>query len=439
MQLSILNFDDIYDPTKVITSTDYIIGGNKKERFNDDGVFSERIFGENSDDTPIDTLGWIVFEKFKIIAPVYFERLKKVFKNKILNKILSYEMKTDEYGNLVPIDSNPIKFQNSGILGFINNFEEIVEEYANKEVPEYETVMNGYEQGLLFIDKIPVISAKLRPGMIISGSKNKNKNKSKTKPVLKYDDINGLYNFALEYSNKIKENIDEVENDDVKLSVFPMLYNLQDYCNRITLYIINNFLKEKKGILRKLIASTRVNYSARNVLTPRLKGNIDEVELPYLTFLELYKFPLINMIVRNEGITFNNAEIYINNCKRKFDKKLYRYMCELIKRSKNGICILLNRNPSIAIGSILMLRVASVKDDFTDLTISVSNNILSNLNADYDGDVLNIFALLTQDQKEYFKALRPSNLIIDKNNGKFDRGFSLGKDSRYGLEILTKI
>ena len=137
--------------------------------------------------------------------------------------------------------------------------------------------------------------------------------------------------------------------------------------------------------MRKLIASTRVNYSARNVLTPRLKGNIDEVELPYLTFLELYKFLLINMIVRNEGITFNNAEIYVNNCKRKFDKKLYRYMCELIKRSKNGICILLNRNPSIAIGSILMLRVASVKEDFTDLTISVSNNILSNLNADYDG------------------------------------------------------
>jgi hypothetical protein len=94
---------------------------------------------------------------------------------------------------------------------------------------------------------------------------------------------------------------------------------------------------------------------------------------------------------------------------------------------------------SIAIGSILELEVARVKDNFNDLTISVSNNILTNLNADYDGDVLNIFALLTKEEKEYFHRLKPSNLIIDKNNGKFDRGFSIGHDGRIGLEILTKI
>jgi hypothetical protein len=47
--------------------------------------------------------------------------------------------------------------------------------------------------------------------------------------------------------------------------------------------------------------------------------------------------------------------------------------------------------------------------------------------------------LLTQEQKHYFDTLKPTNLIIDKNNGKFDRGFSLSKDARYGLEILTKI
>lgn len=438
MHFNILNFDKIFNPDNVITSPEYI-SGTKKEKFNDDGLFSERIFGENSDDTPIDTIGWITFDKFKIISPLFFERLKKVLKNKILNKIISYEMKTDEHGQLVPVDSNPIKFQNLGIPGFIEHFEEIIEEYGNKEVPEYSVVMNAYDNGTLFIDKFPVISSKLRPGMVIKGSKNKNKNRKMTKTAVKYDDINGVYNFVINYSNKIKENIDNIDDIDIKLTTLPMMYNLQDYCNQVILYLINNFLKEKKGILRKLIASTRVNYSARNVLTPRLQGNINDVELPYLTFLELYRFLLINMIVKTEGITFNEAEEYFQNCKRKFDKKIYNYMNELIKNSEGGICILLNRNPSIAIGSILMLNVAAVKSDFSDLTISVSNNILTNLNADYDGDVLNIFALLTQDQKEYFKTLKPSNLIIDKNNGKFDRGFSLSKDSRYGLEILTKI
>lgn len=94
---------------------------------------------------------------------------------------------------------------------------------------------------------------------------------------------------------------------------------------------------------------------------------------------------------------------------------------------------------SINIGSILLLQVKSVKEDFNDLTISVSNNILSKPNADYDGDVLNIIALLSNSQKLAFEKLKPSNLIIDSNNGKFDRGFSLAKDARYGLELLNNI
>lgn len=439
MHFKIINYDDIFDATKVITSTDYMSNG-KKEKFNDDGLFSERIFGEVSDDTPLDTLGWVEFKNFKIISPLFYERIKKIIKNKNLNKILSYEMKTDEFGNLIPVEQNPIDFQNSGIPGFIKNFKEIMKEYGNNEIPEYEVVRQAYENGTLFINKFPIISSKLRPGQIIKGSKNKNKNnKKKTKPIIKYDDINGLYNFIVEYSNKINSCIGDIEDNDIKLTVYPMLYNLQDYANQVFKYIINNFLKEKKGVLRKLIASTRVNYSARNVLTPRLKGNINDVELPYLTFLELFRFPLINMMVKAEGITYNEADNYIQNCKRYFDKKLYNYMNELIKNSKDGVCILLNRNPSIAIGSIFMLNVAAVKDDFTDLTISVSNNILTNLNADFDGDVLNIFALLTTEQKHYFETLKPSKLVIDKNNGKFDRGLSISKDGRYGLEILTKI
>jgi hypothetical protein len=480
MHLNVLNFDDIFNPEYVITSTDYITSGKSKEKFNDDGLFSERIFGENSDDTPIDRIGWVTFDNFKIISPLFFERLKKIFKNKALNKMLSFEAKTDQTGNLTSSDTTsyfvkpnkdgtyPDVFdpQNIGIPGFIEHFKEIIDLYGNKEVPEYAVVMNAYEKGLLFIDKFPVISAKLRPGMIIKGSKNKNKtNQRKTKTTLKYDDINGLYNFVIQYSNNIKELLkshsfksmeelntkfeeDDLSADDTAYGVYKIVYSLQDTCNQIVLYIINNFLKEKKGVLRKLIASTRVNYSARNVLTPRLKGKINDVELPYLTFLELFRFPLTNMVVKAEGITYNEADEYIQNCKRHFDKKLYGYMKELIKNSHyinedgeddGGCAILLNRNPSIAIGSILQLNVAAVKEDFYDLTISVSNNILTNLNADYDGDVLNIFALLTDDQKHYFRTLKPSKLIIDKNNGNFDRGFSLSKDSRYGLEILTKI
>lgn len=85
----------------------------------------------------------------------------------------------------------------------------------------------------------------------------------------------------------------------------------------------------------------------------------------------------------------------------------------------------------------MVLQVTSVKTDFTDLTISVSNNILSSFNADYDGDVLNIIALLTNEQKLYFENLKPASLVISSNNGKFCKDFALAKDARYGLELLN--
>jgi DNA-directed RNA polymerase beta' subunit len=427
MHFNIIKFEKIYNPDNEITSSEFI---SKKKSFNDEGLFSERIFGENSDSKGIDILGWINFHGYKIISPTFFKRLQKVLKSKTLNKIISYDMETDENGQLIPAEPETLEYQNSGITGFIENFEDIMDLYADKERPEYETIMKAYNEDKLFISVYPVFSAKLRPAMLFKGSKT-------NKPSIKYDDINGLYNFIINYSCKLKENL-EIEDDSAKiLTVNKLLYNLQDYCNQVVEYIIDSFLKEKKGVCRRLIASTRVNYSSRNVLTPGLQNNIDDVSLPYLTFLELYRFLLINLIVKTEGITPNEAEIYFESCKRHFDKKMYKYMNQLITKSKKGLKIILNRNPSINIGSLLILNVTKVKSDFNDLTLSVSNNILTNLNADYDGDVLNIIALLSDKQKEIFSRLKPASLIIHPNNGRFDRAYSLTKDARYGYELLN--
>lgn len=334
MHFNVIDYEEIFNPDNLITSSEFI----NKKKFNDDGLFSERIFGENSDNKDIDILGWIEFGNYKIISPTFFNRIEKCIKAKTLDKIINYDMKTDEKGNLIPNDPNPIEFQNSGIIGFEENFLEIMDLYANKDVPEYETIMKVYNENKLFIRVFPVFSSKLRPGMLFQGSKNK-------KASIKYDDINGLYNFVIKYSNKIKEIEGDDEDPDKKLILYTMLYNLQSYCNQIAIYIIDNFLKEKKGILRRIIASSRVNFSSRNVLTPKIEGKINEVELPYLTFLELYRFLLINLVRKTEGISYNEAEIYFQSCKRHFDKKMYKYMNELINNSKFGLRILLNRNP----------------------------------------------------------------------------------------------
>lgn len=52
-------------------------------------------------------------------------------------------------------------------------------------------------------------------------------------------------------------------------------------------------------------------------------------------------------------------------------------------------------------------------------------------------DVLNLIALYSQEQYEQFKTLDPVNQIISNNDGKFNRVFSLDKDSRLAVYLLS--
>jgi hypothetical protein len=58
-------------------------------------------------------------------------------------------------------------------------------------------------------------------------------------------------------------------------------------------------------------------------------------------------------------------------------------MADIIKSDNIGIVI--NRNPTIAVGSMLYLKIKEIKKDINDLTASISNLILTPLNGDYDG------------------------------------------------------
>ena len=338
MKLKFVDWKKMYDPEKVISSSEYY---DNKKQFTPNGLFSETIFGKNSDPEGADKIGWINMGDIQIISPIFFERLKKVLKGSVLNRIINYNKKTDEFGDLVDekMKGKDIEYQNIGIPGFIKNFEDIINLYGNTECNEYPVVMNAYHNDILFTNILPVFSSKLRPGILYGGnSKDKDR-----KAVFKYDDINNYYNIIIQYSNKIKDMDEDPNDNDYKLVVYPMITELQNYANNILKFIINNFLKGKKGMFRKEIAATRVNFSSRNVLTPLQDAEMDKISLPYLTFLELYRFLLINLMVKNEGISYVEADQYIQNCKTHFDKKLYKYMLMLVEHGK--LRILLNRNP----------------------------------------------------------------------------------------------
>ena len=129
------------------------------------------------------------------------------------------------------------------------------------------------------------------------------------------------------------------------------------------------------------------------------------------------------------------AEIIHFNASLKMDEEVYSLMTKMIK--DNEVIVLLNRNPSINYGSILALRIAAIKHDFNDLTMSLHNSILTPLAGDFDGDVLNLYSLKDNETKELYKEIfSPVSLLIDSKNGKFNDELNLERDQILGLNSL---
>ena len=66
-----------------------------------------------------------------------------------------------------------------------------------------------------------------------------------------------------------------------------------------------------------------------------------------------------------------------------FDDRVYKIMQYMIDK---GIYCEINRNPTINYGSQLVVKVAKVKADVNDYTMSLPESILKLLNADFDGE-----------------------------------------------------
>lgn len=413
MRIRFARFNKDFDPEKVVTnSKDF-----ENKKFTEDGIYSESLFGNYQDDGY--QRGWIDFGDYYIINPLMFGFLKKVIPK--LPRIIKKELNVDLVGNTLDNDN---ELDNIGLIEFRNNFNEYLEKYGDTTIPEWKLISDNRD--VLFINKFPILPIKLRPGILVNN-------------VITSSKVNKLYNFVIQYSNELKNSDAEIEGE---LNINNLMYNLQTYANSILKTIIDISIKKKKGWLRSKIMGSRLNYSARNVIGPLVLEDgllLEDVAMPYKTYLELYKKQLINMVVKIKGVNYIKANLFWWKSTLYFNEEMYKYMVELNTKSKHGQYILLNRNPTINIGSILRLRIKIVKNSYNDNTLQISNNILSSCNGDYDGDVLNIIPLFNKHLIEAFECFAPYRLMINSNDGKFNSDFSLEKEQKIGIYVINNV
>lgn len=131
------------------------------------------------------------------------------------------------------------------------------------------------------------------------------------------------------------------------------------------------------------------------------------------------------------------AEVWTiwQNATVNFDERVYKVMKHMV--DKGDVYVEINRNPTINYGSQLVVKVVKVKPDIKDFTMSLPESILRLLNADFDGDVLNIICLkITSIAQEYYRKLNPMrNIFISRNDGYYNSDASLFKDQ--AIELYT--
>lgn len=408
------------------------------------GVFNEGIICPKCNqpvqlnNNDIKKTGWIVLrEDLHLITPIYYFMLEKVIGRKSLNDIIYYSKERDADGNVViNMDfydkNNP--YYAIGMTEFYNKFDEILDYYKDnikgtprlkQEKLEIYEMLKETGKEKIFVNHFPVFSLILRPILMIQSN-------------LIYDKVNTKFEVLLTNICDLNDVSSTIDTKDLK--VLPLLYQCQKNLNSIHDLVIKLKISGKDKHIRGSILGERVNYSSRSVIVPLVgKYDLNEIILPYQTFLELYKNEIMNLFCKIDNMSINDALRHWNKALEGFDRKTFLIMKQLIEETEGGLYCYINRNPTLNYGSVLTMHVVDVKEDESDLTLSIPLNVLQLLNADFDGDVMNLISLKSKEfVKGYDPIFNPKKMTIDRDTGLFQNKMNLFKDQMIGLYAFCK-
>ena len=334
--------------------------------------------------------GWVTIdEPYAIINPdIYkvldcffgkskFAKDKKTKKGSVLQNIVYWDKEISQDGYVINTKEKPNEpFYGIGMIEFRERFDEIMEYYrsihknnANK-MAYYNDIMR--DRNLVFIHSIPVYTTHLRPMDIdlVEGR-------------LAYEDTNKYYTMIQKLAaqvNKHKRRMDRVErlkNDQ--------LYRLQ--AQLMALYDeVLAICSGKKGELRNLF-SGRYNMSSRNVIKQNPDLRIDQVELPYTALVICNEQLIINVLMRTYNISPQEAWDRWYRAVSDVDPIIVQILEDMIHNrcDGEGIPVMINRNPSIAYGSLLQMYCKGINYNYT---MSMPLQVLPLLAADFDKQTL---------------------------------------------------
>ena len=355
--------------------------------------------------------GWITLGEYSIINPFYYNKLLgAIGKGPMEDMVIKAKRKVDIDGNIRPVLPDDLEekpdhpFFGIGLVQFKDRFEEIIDFFKKKKKKKADVLDRILEdKRKVFTSHIPVYSTTLRP-------------QSNSDDTYYYNTIDKQINPIVSLSFKLK--------DSEEIDIIHILSRIQTRANK--LWDVNfELINGKEGHIRGLILGGSLNSTARNVIIPDPTLRDNEIDMSYHTFHEIFKFLILHYLTKVDGLTYPQAlEEWERG--RSYSDKIYYIMQYILKTIK--LNSLINRNPTLNYYSMLRMKIRKVKRDASDYTMSVPLSCLPGLNADFDGDILNIIGISTKEIKYIFRKFDPvKRMMISRDTGLFNNLFGLQK------------
>lgn len=360
-------------------------------------------------ETDIKLTGWMTLGNNVVINPYWYKIFLRLIGKKVFPEIISGMERVDTDGirhRLVPgVDYEALSpYSGIGIDGFLEKYDEILDYFEKKKKDkkkEFDKCRK--EKAKVFTHHIPVYSTMLRPS-------------SATSDTFYYNGIDKQINPLFNLTQSIKD-CEPIEKD----------YLQQRIQMRVNLMWDFNFdlIDKKEGFIRNKLIAGALNYTSRCVIVPDPTLRVDEVDLPYQAFRILFKYRIIYYIMKIDDIPLSKA-FYRWRDAYKFDEYVYDIMMHIVNTEQPRI--LLNRNPTLNYYSMLLLRIRKIQRNDKSATLAVPLSILPGLNADFDGDILNMIAMFEDEIIRMFRNFDPiEKYIISRTTGMLDDKFAITK------------
>ena len=291
---------------------------------------------------------------------------------------------------------------------------------------------DAYKQGSLFIDKLPIIPPELRPMYEDEAGQ------------LVLDEINNIY-------LNIMRKASQVKSVGRGSALFALLnFYLQTAVNAHDKFVRTKISK-KHGLIRENMLGKRVDFSARGVITPGPKLDVNQVGVPMRMAVSLFEPFLIHYLLFNKKYPYKgelevaikdymDAEVSVDTIKRlikstksgdKIPPGLTRLVwdaCEIVMKDR---VVILKRDPALQDGSYRAFHPVLVTGD----TIQICTLQVGTFNADFDGDQMAIFHPLTKQAQQEAK-----DKMMRGEGSKHSSyvNYDLSKEMLAGLYTMTK-